>query len=392
MTAHSQTKRKKDPYKIFVRITIALAVIAVVSLVIFLVCNKLVDAQYRNIVEDIHQQNIDNEQAFNVELSAMRENNAASIETVDETDTDLQTWSATIDGTNWRIEDEGSAGLENTYTVTISSSTLCEGGLMLVNTWHSLPDYFSGADLLSIGSASGWKIPVQDSTVQVFPDALTALEALYDDATAAGMSYYIVREGFRSNDEQSTYFNNKLDALSDKYSGTILIEEAKKSVAYPGTSEFQTGLSLTMGLYNKEDPTVASQEFGTSEQGLWLLNNSWKYGIIFRFPSADFPNSDWEDKSYATGFTLPLYIFRYVGTPHSVAMKVMGYCLEEYVEFLIDHPHIAIYENDVLRYEIVRISANEQTAYDLPITSLSSEYIASIDNMGGIVMAYTYGF
>jgi len=147
-----------------------------------------------------------------------------------------------------------------------------------------------------------------------------------------------------------------------------------------------------MGLYNKEDPTVASQEFGTSEQGLWLLNNSWKYGIIFRFPSADFPNSDWEDKSYATGFTLPLYIFRYVGTPHSVAMKVMGYCLEEYVEFLIDHPHIAIYENDVLRYEIVRISANEQTAYDLPITSLSSEYIASIDNMGGIVMAYTYGF
>jgi zinc D-Ala-D-Ala carboxypeptidase len=392
MTAHSHTKRTKDPYKIFVRITIALAIIAVVSLAVFLVCNTMVDAQYRSVVEEIHQQNIDDEQAFNMQLSATRENAAQTTATVDETVTELKTWEVTVDGTDWRIEDEGSAGLENTYTVTISNSTLCEGGLMLVNAWHSLPDYFSSANLLSVGSASGWKIPVTDSNVKLFPDTLTALEALYDAATAAGMTEYIVREGFRSNEDQSTYFNNKMDSLSDKYSGNILIEEVKKTVAYPGTSEYQTGLSFRMGLYNKEDATVAKQDFETTPQGLWFLDNSWKYGIIFRFPSADFPNSSWEDKSYATGFSLKLNIFRYVGTPHAVAMKLLGYSLEEYVSFLIDHPHIAIYENNALRYEIVRISVNEQTAYDLPITSLSSEYIASIDNMGGIVMAYTYGF
>jgi len=87
-----------------------------------------------------------------------------------------------------------------------------------------------------------------------------------------------------------------------------------------------------------------------------------------------------------------LNIYRYVGKPHAVAMKILGYCLEEYVEFLMDHPHISIYENGELRYEIVRINVNSQTAYDLPITNISSSYLASIDNMGAVVMAYTYGF
>ena len=35
-----------------------------------------------------------------------------------------------------------------------------------------------------------------------------------------------------------------------------------------------------------------------------------------------------------------LDLYRYVGEPHALVMKVMGYCLEEYVEFLTDHPHI----------------------------------------------------
>lgn len=392
MTANHSTKPTKDPYKLFVRITIAIAVIALLSLAVFLICNSWVDAEYNGVVDQIYQQNITDEAEFNANLDAIRASASQTAATEDEVVTDLQSWSATIDGTDWRIEDEGSAGLENTYTVTISNDTLCEGGLMLVNAWHSVPDYFSAANLVSVGSSSGWSIPVNNSAVQIFPDAYNALKALYDDATAAGMTDYIVREGFRSIDEQTTLFNNKMDALSDKYSGSILIEETKKSVNYPGTSEYQTGLSFRMGLYNKEDPNVAAQTFQETPQGIYFAENCWKHGIIFRFPSEDYPSPSWEDKSYKTGVSMHLDLYRYVGIPHAVAMKALGFCLEEYIEFLIDHPHISIYENDVLRYEIVRINVNDQTAYDLPITSLSSEYAASIDNMGAVVMAYTYGF
>lgn len=392
MTANPNPNRKKDPYKLFTKITIVIAAVALISLAIFLICNTWVDSEYNKIVDTIYQQNITDEQAFNMQLSALREANAET-ETTDVTETgDLETWETTLEGSDWKIEDEGSAGLENTYTVTINSSTLCEGGLMLVNQWHSVPDYFSDEDLVSIGTASGWSIPVTDSGVEIFPDAYNALQTLYDAATEAGMADYIVREGFRTNDEQTELFTNQMDKLSDKYSGTVLTEKTKETVNYPGTSEYQTGLSFRMGLYNKEDPTVAKQDFQTTDQGTWFTENCWKYGIIFRFPSDDFPNSTWEDKSYKTGVTMHLNIYRYVGEPHAIAMKILGYCLEEYIDFLVDHPHVSIYKDGELVYEIVRISVNEQTAYDLPITNMSSSYLASIDNVGGIVMAYSYGF
>jgi D-alanyl-D-alanine carboxypeptidase len=392
MTAHLNKKRKADPYKIFMRITIAIAAVALVSLAVFLVCNVWIDSEYNGVVDRIYQQNIADEQAFKMQLNALRENDSQIINTGDETVVELASWNAMLDGTDWRIRDEGGAGLENTYTVTINNTTLCEGGLMLVNAWHSVPSYFSAANLVSIGSASGWDISVTDSAVQIFPDAFTALQTMYTDATAAGMTDYIVREGFRSNDRQTELFTGQMDKLSDKYSGTILIEETKKTVNYPGTSEYQTGLSFRMGLYNKEDPAIAKQAFQETQQGMYLTDNCWKYGFIFRFPTENFPNAQWEDKSYKTGISMQLNIYRYVGKPHAVAMKILGYCLEEYIEFLAEHPHITIYENDVLRYEIVRINVNEQSAYDLPITSMSSAYLASIDNMGAIVMAYSYGF
>ena len=392
MTAHLNQNGKKDPYKIFVRITIVIAAIALISLAIFFICNAWVDAEYNRTVDSIYQQNIIDEQAFNMQMSALRESASQTESVIDETVTDLETWESTLDGANWRIEDEGAAGLENTYTVTINNTSLCEGGLMLVNAWHFVPDYFSEDNLISVGNASGWDIPVTDSSIRLFPDAFNALQSIYNDAVAGGLTDYIVREAYRSNERQTELFTARMDALSDKYSGTILTEQAKKTVNYPGTSEYQTGLSFRMRLYNSKDPAVAKQKFQQTEQGKWFTDNCWKYGIIFRFPSDDYPNSSWEDKSYKTGVSMHLDLYRYVGEPHALVMKVMGYCLEEYVEFLTDHPHISIYENDVLRYEIVRINVNEQAAYDLPITNMSSSYWASIDNMGAIVMAYNYGF
>jgi zinc D-Ala-D-Ala carboxypeptidase len=392
MTAPKNQKRKKDPYKIFLRVTVIIAAVALISLAVFIACNAWVDKDYHDVVEAIHNKNVTDEDAFNVELSALRASAAQTQAPGEDVTVELPTWEATLGETNWRIEDEGNAGLENTYTVTINHSTLCEGGLMLVNAWHPVSSHFDGTNLISIGNASGWAIPVSDSTVKIFSDAYTALEAMYKEATADGMTDYIVREGFRTNERQTELFNGVMESLSDKYSGNILIEETKKTVNSPGTSEYQTGLSFRLGLYDKEDPNVAKQKFQETPQGIWVTDNSWKFGIIFRFPSDNYPTSAWEDKSYKTGVSIHIDLYRYVGKPHAVAMKVLGYCMEEYVEFLTDHPHITIYENDVLRYEIVRINVSDQTAYDLPITSLSSEYLASIDNMGAVVVAYTYGF
>ena len=86
-------------------------------------------------------------------------------------------------------------------------------------------------------------------------------------------------------------------------------------------------------------------------------------------------------------------LYRYVGKAHSAAMRVLNLCLEEYIEFLIAHPHICVYEDGALKYEIVRFKiADDAQSVQLPVPNPASSYQASLDNMGGVVMAYTYSF
>ena len=84
-------------------------------------------------------------------------------------------------------------------------------------------------------------------------------------------------------------------------------------------------------------------------------------------------------------------MYRYVGKAHSAAMSVLNMCLEEYIEFLANHPHITIYEDGALVYEVVRIKgAGSNTSFALPVPNPASGYQASLDNMDGVVMAYSY--
>ncbi len=386
-------KPKRDPYKTLIRLTAILAGLIVVGIGIFYLCSVAVTNDFVQKRDALDKQNEQAEIEFNTRMNELRSSRNIAIDpgTGEATPVELPFWETTLDGQIWRIEDESNVGLENTSTITLDRSSLINGGLLLINQWHSLPSDFTDTELVSIGTQSGFKIPVQDNTVKLFPNAFNALNELLTAAAEAEQKYYIVREGYRSNDYQTEIFNKRMEALSSDFSGDILIEQTKKEINYPGTSEYQTGQSFRMDLYSSDNPeAIKGKKFQTSEQGQWFTENCWKYGIAFRFPMADFPNSQWEDKSYKTGMTQKFNIYRYVGKPHAAAMRIMDYCLEEYVEFLIAHPHICIYQDGALRYEIVRISMNEAESFSLPVPNPASDYIASMDNMGGVVMGYIY--
>ena len=385
-------KMKRDPYKLLLQITGILAVIVVVSVGVFLLSNAAVENDYKSLVQNIEKINIDGEQAFNAKMNELRTSGGSTIDTTDNTQdkAELLYWETTVDDQLWRLEDEGYGELENVYNVTVNRASLITGGLLLVNPWHALPADFSDAELVSVGNSSGWKIAVTDGNVRLFPVAYQALQSMIDSAAEDGLADYIVREAYRSNDTQTELFNSKMEKLSSKYSGDILIEQTKKTVNYPGTSEYQSGMSFRMDIYNKENPEVGKQKFQESEQGKWFTQNGWKYGVIFRFPTVDFPAVGWEDKSYKTGVSAQINLYRYVGPAHAAAMRIMDYCLEEYVEFLVDHPHICIYQDGALRYEIYRVPAEDAESYDLIVPNPASSYSASLDNLGGVVMAYTY--
>lgn len=387
-------KMKRDPFRTMLRVVLILAIVVVVGVGGLFLCASIVNSDYIATRDRILEENEQGEVEFVARMNALRSENSsvADSSTSIVTSGDLPYWEASLDGSTWRIEDEGAAGLENTSTITLDRSALVNGGLLLVNAWHSLPSDFSEDGLMAIGTASPYKMQVEDNSVRLFQPAYEALGEALEAAKADGLEYFIVREGYRSVAEQETLFNERMEKNSSKYSGNRLIEETKRSVNYPGTSDYHTGLSFRMDVYQRGNSELNNQKFqAESAQGAWLTENCWKYGIIFRFPTKDFPNSSWEDKSYKTGVSSELNLYRYVGKAHSAAMKVMGMCLEEYIEFLIDHPHICVYQDGALKYEIVRIKgADESTSYSLPVPNPANDYQASLDNMDGIVMAYSY--
>ena len=58
---------------------------------------------------------------------------------------------------------------------------------------------------------------------------------------------------------------------------------------------------------------------------LWLEENSWKYGFIFRYPAY---------KTDLTGVAGEVWHYRYVGKEAAQEIYEQGVCLEEYLENL----------------------------------------------------------
>ena len=388
---------KKDPFKQLQKLAIILTVVLAAGAVLFYFCAGAITQDYFNTRNRIEAENAEGEAAFNARMDELRaQNEAASRQNVisgNVNSESLASWEKKLDGKVWRVQDEGNIGLDNTSSITMDRSQLINGGLMLVNAWHSLPSDFSEEGMVTVGTTGEFKVQVHSGSVKLFQPAFDALvESLKAAKEEAGLEYYIVMEGYRSFEEQQQLFNEKMEKLSSRYSNERLIAETKKEVNYPGTSDYHTGMSFRMDVYQSGNKELNNQKFqAESAQGAWLTENCWRYGISFRFPSKDFPNSSWEDKSYKTGVSSQLNLYRYVGKAHSAAMKVLDFCLEEYIEFLMDHPHICVYEDDALVYEIVRIKgANAKNTFQLPVPNPAVSYQASLDNMDGVVMAYSY--
>lgn len=292
----------------------------------------------------------------------------------------------------WDVLDLTEYPLLNPVNVTAARKDLLLGGMMLINRWHTLPADFSEEELISLTSFDK-SIPVSGSSVKLFPVAAGALRDMLTAAKEAGLEHYLIDEGYRSNETQSSYFQKAAEKYSDKYSGDALVEivRAEGHVNPPGSSEYQSGFAFRVDRYLKGDAEFNKAKFNTTEHSDWLVENSWKYGFVFRFPVDRYPNATVKDKSYKTGESQKLSVYRYVGEGNAAAMHAMDFCMEEYIEYLMQHPHIALYENGVLRYEITRVPGGDTPAdVTTQITRSAKDYTLSTDNMGGVIVCMSY--
>ena len=139
------------------------------------------------------------------------------------------------------------------------------------------------------------------------------LMELCDAASEEGYTF-VVSDGYRSYKDQEKLYNS--------YANSNGMHEADKVVARPGHSEYETGLSLDLVPYNKSYDSPKS-----SEEYIWLRDNAYKYGFIFRFDA---------DKEYLTGFREYTWRLRYVGKSAASKIYNENLCFEEYYAYYVE--------------------------------------------------------
>ena len=391
MSNNSRNKKRKDPM-------VGLIVVAVLMALLVAGCviggNMIAEYRAGLLAEKqqaVQERNDQKEAAYNYEV-------AQYMAKLNQTNEANESW-PTPAQEGWDIIDLTNYPLEAPGTVTVSRADIMNNGLLLVNEWHSRPDDFDESAIIGVsGYARNVKIDSfwENSTCKLFPTAIDALIKCLQDAEAVGLKHFVLQAGntYRSYDDQYAIFQKEVDRQRKEhpsYSDEKVVERAKRTVNYPGTSEFNTGLSFRLYLYEKDNAALNNASFYETAQGKWLYENSWKYGIIFRFPTAGYPVEGVADKAYKTGVSSNQNIYRYVGVANAEIMHHLDLCLEEYIEYLQEHDHLAVFEDGVKKYEITRQQVGDNAAtFNVDINRMTSNYTMYLDNMGGVVTIYTY--
>ena len=379
-------KREANAYGTLIRIMIVLFVLVLLCGAGYILMDQSIKAQ--------EEENLARAQAENDQLETQYQQAKAEEEEQARTEEEQARQWPLPQPTGWDVVDLTDYPVQNPTTVSVSRQEMLLGGMMLLNHWHSQPEDFPESEIKPVYQESK-KIPVKDSSVRLFPVAISALEQLIQAAKDAGYEGYVINEGFRDNSKQDEYYQKEAEKYANTLFGDALVEKVRQSVNVPGTSEYQSGFSFMVDRYLKGDP-IMDYKFQDLAMSDWLLEHSWEYGIIFRFPVQNYPNRTVMDKSYKTGESKKLSIYRYVGQANAAAMHTLGFCMEEYIEYLMAHPHIGIYENGELRYEIIRqtIGANTGSVTVTISRDAMGSYTASIDNMtgelAGVIVAMSY--
>lgn len=155
------------------------------------------------------------------------------------------------------------------------------------------------------------QIPIRysmDASFEAQPVAVDAFVELVDTMKSeTGMSV-VANSAYRSYQYQVGLFNT--------FANREGIEEANKFSARAGQSEHQTGLAIDV-----TKPGVFMDNFGTTEESVWIADNAHRFGFIIRFP---------EGKEAITGYMYEPWHLRYLGLDLAAKVKESGLTYDEY--------------------------------------------------------------
>lgn len=200
---------------------------------------------------------------------------------------------------------------------------------------------------------SAWPtVAVRATDVTLHSTALEAVSEMFGAAVEDGTTTLFVSSGYRNYYEQAEVYHSGID---------------RDMVLPPGYSEHHSGLGIDILALG-----VPQLEMADAPEGRWLAENSWRFGIILRYP---------EGREDITGIAHEHWHFRYVGQPHAWFMHYNDMVLEEYIQFLRETGGFAAaFEG---REYLVRYQIPTSGRLHIPANINS---VVSGDNAGGYII------
>lgn len=226
------------------------------------------------------------------------------------------------------------AGLQMKNTAEKARQAISKANAPVVsNSSDSLPVYDNFFNLILVNASSQipseYKVELEECNGVPF-DAriIPALNKMMQAAQTAGCPLKIAA-GYVDSKKQNDAYQAEIKRLmtTQKMSQVMAENKAQASVSRGGYSENQTGLAVTFSAAGVKN----GQDFSTTDQYRWLVQNCVDYGFILRFPADE---SDPTKINSKTGCYFNPSHFRYVGCDNALKMREFSMCLEEYVGYL----------------------------------------------------------
>lgn len=182
-----------------------------------------------------------------------------------------------------------------------------EWNLVLANPNHPLPETY---EIETANVQSKYLMDVR---------CADAMKQMIADAKEDGVRL-LVCSAYRPISRQRELYDEKVaEYIRKGYDEDEAAEIAGTIVAYPGTSEHQTGLAADIVTPSYQNLNAG---FEKTEAFQWLYAHCADYGFILRYP---------KDKQDITEIIYEPWHYRYVGVEHAQAIMSQGICLEEYL-------------------------------------------------------------
>ncbi|MEA1911396.1 MAG: M15 family metallopeptidase [Spirochaetota bacterium] len=188
--------------------------------------------------------------------------------------------------------------------------TLPEELFLLADKQHSIGVDYKPDDIVMLSDYPDLVISREDRSLCkiLIPDLLRMVE----DARKEGLTL-LISSAYRSYEYQDKLFKWNVEQNG--------LETAERESARPGTSQHQLGTAIDFG--------SITDEYAFTPPGMWLLENSWKYGFSLSYPDG------YED---ITGYRYENWHYRYI-TPAGTELqrKYFGDIQHYMISFLNNH-------------------------------------------------------